>query len=379
MRSTSPFERKAQSLLKNTEITINGSKPWDIQVRDSSMFRDTILKGSLGFGDAYTAGKWDVKSIDQFFVKLFEGKANYVPSLVDAAQLIRNALINTQAGRRAFQVGQRHYDLGNEMYELMLGESMGYSCGIYLKKTDTLADAQYNKFDALCQKLQLKPGMKVLEIGAGWGTFARHAAKNYGVEVIGLTVSKEQKKFAEERCNDLNVKFLLLDYQKMSSTYNGHFDRVVSIEMIEAVGKKNFKMYFKTIERVLKDDGLFGLQAILGSGKADAFTSTRIFPNGLVPSMKQIVSASSGLLRVKYFESIGKDYDKTLMDWEENFRKNWHKISELKDASGKKLYDEAFYRMWRYYLLCCAATFRVGYNDDAHIVFSKLNSASPLK
>lgn len=373
------FARKGEKILERAGIAINGSKPWDIKVNDPSIFSDTFVKGSLGFGDGYTNGKWDVDRLDLFFEKIFMAKADKLSTVVDWAQSARNALINTQAGRRAFQVGQKHYDLGNDMYEYMLGESMGYSCGMFLKKSDSLTDSQYNKFDSLCKKLDLKPGMKLLEIGSGWGTFARHAAKNYGVEVVSLTVSKEQMIFAEQRCKGLKVKFILTDYQDLDQKYNNYFDRVVSIEMIEAVGKKNFRSYFKTVERALKDDGLFGLQSIIGHGTVDAFLSTRIFPNGLVPSSQHIIDNIEGLLRLKSWDSFGKDYDKTLMLWEANFTKHWSQISKLKDKNGHLIYDEKFYRMWRYYLLCCAAIFRVGYNDDAQIVMSKPNALSSLK
>ena len=365
------YERKAQELLDKSGITLNGDEPWDIKVNDSSVIRDAILFGSLGFGDGYVSGKWDVKSIDQCIEKILMARPNPTFNLVDLAQNVRNALINTQAGRRAFQVAHKHYDLGNDMYEYMLGESMGYSSGIYLKASDSLEDAQYNKFDALCKKLDFKKGMKVLEIGAGWGTFARHAAKNYGVEVIGLTVSKEQKKFAERRCKGLPVKFLLLDYRDLDERFNEQFDRVVSIEMIEAVGKKNFKSYFATIERVMKSSGMFGLQAIMGKGEVDTFISTRIFPNGQLPSLADIGKHTNGLLQVKGWDSFGQDYVKTLFAWDANFRKHWKSISKLKNAAGEEIYDEQFYRMWRYYLMCCVATFRSGMNDVVQIVMTK--------
>ena len=341
------FERKVEILLKKAGIQINGSNAWDVRINDSSIYRDVFVKGSLGLGDGYSAGKWDVEQIDVFFEKVLQTDITHSLNLLDIVQTLRNTIVNTQAGRRAFQVGHKHYDLGNDMYSLMLGESMGYSNGMYLNASDNLTKAQYNKFDALCKKLNLKPGMKVLEIGAGWGTFARHAAKNYGVEVVGLTVSKEQKKFAEERCRGLPAKFLLVDYRELDDKYTHYFDRVVSIEMVEAVGKKNLKKYFMTVENALNSKGLFGMQAIVGTGKDDAFLSTRIFPNGHVPSIESLTKATAGLLLVKQWESFGTDYDKTLLAWDSNFKKNWSKISKLENDQGELLYDEQFYRMWR--------------------------------
>ena len=368
------FERKAAKILNKAGIEINGSNPWDVQIKDKSIFRDVILKGSLGLGDGYVKGKWDVESVDQFFERLLLIDADHTFNFLDFAQSVRNKLINTQAGRRAFMVGQKHYDLGNGMYEQMLGESMGYSSGLYLDESDDLATAQYNKFEDLCKKLELKPGMKVLEIGAGWGTFARHAAKNYGVEVVGLTISKEQKKFADKRCEGLPVEILLVDYRNLDEKYNSYFDRVVSIEMVEAVGKKNIDLYFDTVEKAMKEDGLFGMQAILGSGHDDTFLSTQIFPNGHVPSIDTIEKSINRSLHIDRWDSFGRDYEKTLLAWEENFRNNWDNILELKNNANEYEYDDNFFRMWRYYLLCCAGSFRVGFNDVVQVVISKQNA-----
>lgn len=373
------LQKNANTLLEKSGIRINGKNSWDIKIHDYSIFFDVFLKGSIGLGDGYTNGKWDVEHIDVFFEKLLRNQTRFSLSLMEIIYLLRDAILNTQIGKQAFAVAEKHYDLGNTMYTYMLGESMGYSSGMFLHPTDTLTKAQYNKFDQLCKKLHLKPGMKVLEIGSGWGTFAAHAMKNYGVEVVGLTVSKEQKAFAEKTCKNLPAKFLLLDYQNLDEKYVKYFDRVVSIEMIEAVGKKNLVTFFSTIAKVLKDDGLLGLQAIIGTGNDDTFLSTRIFPNGHVPSEKEIVLSSWGLLRIKHWESFGKDYDKTLLQWEKNFRTNWKQIVKITDTKGVKMYDEKFYRMWRYYLLVCAASFRVGLNDVAQIIMSKPNSLSPLK
>lgn len=373
------FEKKGKQLLEKAVVSIGGNKKGDVVFYNKSVFRHTVLFGNLGLGDAYINKKWDCKDLDVFFYKILSSRANNIGGFIDTLQSIRDSLINTQVGKRAFHVAEKHYDLGNEMYSMMLGESMGYSSGIYLSDSDDLTTAQYNKFDALCKKLKLAPGMKVLEIGAGWGTFAKYAAKNYGVEVIGLTVSKEQKEFAEAVCKGLPVTFLLLDYQKLPKEYDSHFDRVVSIEMIEAVGAKNFKSYFGIIAHVLKNDGLLGIQAIIGSGEPDSFISTRIFPNGVLPSIQNIANNIKDNLRIKHWESFGKDYDRTLMSWDSNFKANWHKIKEMTDKEGNKYYDEKFYRMWTYYLLCCAGSFRAGYIDVCQIIFSKENSLSVLK
>jgi cyclopropane-fatty-acyl-phospholipid synthase len=377
MKFSLSFRSYFETLLQKSGITINGKNPWDIQIYDSSIYTDVLLKGSLGFGNGFVLKKWDVDSIDGFFERILLNGTRFAPSFTGAVLTLRDALINTQIGKRAFDVAHGHYDLGNDMYEYMLGESMGYSSGIFKPENSTLTQAQTMKFDTMCKKLRLSPGMKLLEIGSGWGSFAKHAAQNYGVEIISLTVSAEQKAYADKLCVNLPVEIKLLDYQTLDSGYTNYFDRVVSIEMIEAVGRKNFRRYFSVIEKVLKEDGLFGLQSILGSGKPDAFLSTRIFPNGLVPSQEDILNNCKNLLRIKNWESIGADYDKTLMAWDSNFKKNWELISQLTDKNGSLLYDEEFYRMWRYYLLLCAASFRTGVTDCAQIIMSKLNTKSP--
>jgi cyclopropane-fatty-acyl-phospholipid synthase len=376
------LEKKVSSYLKKADIILGGDRAWDIRVHDKSVYLDTMLKGTLGFGDGYSSGKWDCDQLDTFFEKILlsrHTKRSKIRSVAGYAYQLRNKLLNTQTGKKAFQVAEQHYDLGNDMYALMLGPSMGYSCGLYLKESDDLTLAQYQKFDALCQKLLLKKGMRILEIGCGWGTFAKFATEKYGVDVVGITVSKEQKAYAEEINKETSAIFKLIDYQKLDAEYDGAFDRVVSIEMIEAVGKKNFRTYFETINRALKPDGLAGIQAIVGTGGVDPFLSTRIFPNGLVPSQQDIVDNITGILRLKSWTSFGRDYDKTLLDWHKNFVTNWPKIKKLKNKNNELIYGENFYRMWRYYLLCCAATFRVGINDDAQIVLSKISTDSPLK
>ena len=362
------LENKAKSHLQKSGIVINGKHQWDIIIHDKSIYKDVFIKGSLGLGDGYANGKWDVESIDIFFEKLLRAEIGFSPNVMDYLYNLRNIILNTQIGKRAFAVGEKHYDLGNTMYSYMLGKSMTYSSARFLNKNDSLTKAQYNKLDQLCKKLRLKPGMKILEIGSGWGSFAKFAIKNYKVEVVGLTVSKEQKKFSESQCKNLPAKFLLLDYQKLDKKYYKYFDRIVSIEMIEAVGKKNLKKFFSTIAFVLKDDGLAGLQAIIGTGNDDLFLSTRIFPNGHVPSEREIINNSSRSLKIIHWESFGKNYDNTLILWEKNFRNHWKKITK---KNPKNVYNEKFYRMWRYYLLLCAASFRVGLNDVAQIIMSK--------
>ncbi len=366
------FSKKAQRLVGPIGITINGPHPFDPQVHDARVYVRTFVLGSLGLGDAYVAGMWDCQQLDEFFYRVLRAKLEYdIGQLADTLLRVQNTFFNLQSVRRAFQVAQRHYDVGNGLYERMLGESMGYSSGYFGYGATTLTEAQYAKFDRVCKTLKLAPGMRVLEIGCGWGTFAAYAAQHYGVNVVGVTVSKEQLAFAEKKCEGLPVSFYFGDYRTLPREYENSFDRVVSIEMIEAVGLKNLRAYMQVAHSVLKAEGAFLLQAILGQGVPDSWISTRIFPNGVLPPLTALESAMSGLFGVREIERFGKDYDRTLMMWDDRFRVAWGDIQSLTDDAGNTLYDERFYRMWRYYLMVCAGLFRSGTIDVCQMLLEK--------
>ena len=362
--------QSAQKLLQDAGVTV-GSHDADIVVHNSAAYWRPMLFGSLGLGESYMDKQWDAEHLDVVLTKLLaHGARQRVQGVVELIDKLQRTVINTQSALRAFQVGEHHYDLGNELYEDMLGESMGYSSAYFRDGAKTLTEAQYAKFDRICQKLALAPGMRVLEIGAGFGTFAEYAARTYGVEVVGLTVSKEQKAYAEKRCEGLPVEFILVDYRKFTHT-GRPFDRVVSIEMIEAVGPKNFRDYFTAAHAALHEHGLFLVQAIVSRGAAvpvpDPWISKYIFPNGVLPSLPQLQTAMHNLFTLGDYEAFGSDYDKTLMAWDERFRERWDAIS-LRDPDT---FDKRFYRMWRYYLLACAAVFRSGEADVAHLLLRK--------
>lgn len=366
------FRERAAHILKLADIELNGVRPYDPQVKDESVYRDALIWGNLGLGDSYVAGKWTCERLDEFFNLALAAKLEHRTGILgDALLKFRDTFLNLQSIRRALQVAEHHYDLGNALYVPMLGESMAYSSGYYRNGAQTLTEAQVAKFDLICKKLKLTPGMNVLEIGCGWGTFAAHAVKKYEVRVVGVTVSKEQLAFAQEHCKGLPVDFCFLDYRTLPTTYVGTFDRVVSIEMIEAVGVKNLATYMRIAHNMLKKDGLFMIQAIIGTGMQDAWLSTRIFPNGVLPSLSGIVRASENLFRIEGFERFGEDYDRTLMAWSENFRKHWSEIRLAKGPKGAVLFDEAFYRMWQYYLLICAGAFRSKKIDVSQILLSR--------
>lgn len=344
------WTRIATELLDKAGIMINGPRPFDMRIKHPDTLMRILQEGSLGLGESYMDGWWECDRLDVFFDKVLTAKLDQqLPShLKDILRIARARLFNMQTRHRAWQVGKEHYDLGNDLFNAMLDPNMQYSCA-YWKDADTLADAQVAKLKMICEKLQLKPGMKVLDIGCGWGGLAAYMAKEYGVSVVGVTISKEQQQLAQKRCEGLPVQIMLQDYRDL----NEEFDRIVSVGMFEHVGPKNYRTYFNVVNHCLKKDGLFLLHCI-GSNtsgvKADAWISKYIFPNGCLPSIRQIADEAEGHLIMEDWHNFGADYDKTLMAWDENFINAWDSI--------KDNYSPRFYRMFRYYLNACAGAFR---------------------
>lgn len=354
-----------QALAVEAGFRINGEDPWDIRVADPRFFRRIAIDGSLGFGEAYMDGWWECERLDQLFHRLLAVDADRrIDSWLQLRLLgviLRHTLFNLQSGRRAFLVGERHYDIGNDVFETMLDSSMSYSCG-YWQQAATLEEAQKNKLDLICRKLKLQPHERLLDIGCGWGGLARFAAENYGAEVLGVTISKEQQKVARERCAGLPVNIELLDYRELS----GQFDKVVSVGMFEHVGPKNYAGFFAIVERVLQDHGLFLLHTIgnyLTPLKLDPWMDKYVFPNGRLPSAAEISKGVEGHFLIEDWHNFGADYDRTLMAWWENFEHGW---PALENKYGKR-----FYRMWKYYLLSCAGYFRSRQGQLWQVVLSK--------
>ncbi len=359
------FKEKEEvtKLLAHADIILNGTRPWDIQVHDDHFYSQILYYQNLGLGESYMDGLWDCESIDQMIARLINAN---IPKYVKTNKrlifkYLMHKIFNYQTKRLAKVVARKHYDLGNKLFQAMLDKEMIYSCG-YWDNATTLDQAQLNKMDLICKKLKLTPGMKLLDIGCGWGGLAKFAAKNYGVEVVGITISKEQKKLAEERCQGLPVKIMLQDYRDLT----GEYDRIVSVGMFEHVGYKNYRTYMTVASRCLKEEGIFLLHTI-GSRKTsydgDPWMNKYIFPYGMLPSISQIHSAIDDLFVMEDWHNFGADYDKTLMAWHHNF--NMH-CPELKHE-----YDERFHRMWNYFLLSCAGAFRSRKMQLWQIIFSR--------
>jgi len=358
------YKRVVEKLLNMAGIKINGSHSWDIQIQNERFYKRVITEVELGMGESYMEGWWDAKKVDELICKIIRAdlQNKIKHNFKIAVQLAGFNLINMQSKRRAFIIGEKHYDLGNDLFQYMLDSRMNYSCG-YWKDAKSLDEAQENKLDLICKKIYLKPGMRILDIGCGWGAFGKYAAEKNDVEVTGITVSKEQAALGRELCKGLPVEIKLQDYREV----NEQFDRIVSVGMFEHVGYKNYPEFFRIAEKNLREDGLFLLHTIgeVRSVKdSDAWTHKYIFPNAMLPSISQIGKAIEGLFVMEDWHNIGADYDKTLMAWYQNFKNNWDKL--------KKKYGEGFYRMWKYFLLSSAGAFRArNKNQLWQIVLSK--------
>ena len=354
-----------QALAADAGFQFDGDRPWDIRVADPRLYQRILMEGSLGFGEAYVEGWWNCEHLDQLFHRLLSADVdqridNWM-KLRFLGEVLRHALFNLQSNRRAFLVGEHHYDIGNDVFAAMLDSTMSYSCG-YWHQATTLDEAQRNKLDLICRKLDLQPGERLLDIGCGWGGLARFAAENYGVEVLGITVAKEQQKLARERCAGLPVMIELMDYRDLA----GRFDKVVSVGMFEHVGPKNYKSFFEIVDHLLTDQGLFLLHTIGNyqtTRKLDPWIDKYVFPNGRLPSVTEIASAVEGRFLLEDWHNFGADYDRTLMAWRDNFKRGW---PALKDK-----YGERFYRLWTYYLMSCAGYFRSRQGQLWQLVLSK--------
>lgn len=352
-----------EKLLQKADVTIDGNRPQDITVHDDRLFNRVIRQGSLGLGEAYMDGWWDAPALDEFFTKVLSANLDkqirfnwYTLFLIAKARLA-----NMQSRKRATKVALEHYDLDNDLYMSFLDPYNQYTCG-YFKDTNDLNTAQEQKLDLICKKLQLKAGDRVLDIGCGWGGFAKYAAEHYGVSVTGITISKEQLAYAKEYTKGLDVHLLLLDYRDLRGT----FDKILSCGMIEHVGYKNYRNLMQAAYESLSDDGLFLLHTV-GSNTSvsigDPWTDRYIFPGGMLPSVAQLGTAFEQLFVMEDWHNFGAYYDKTLMAWFKNFDAAW--------PTMKDKYGDRFYRMWKYYLHSFAGAFRSRNIELWQIVLSK--------
>ena len=358
---TGRAQARIAQLLRSAHVEIDGDAPTDLQVHNPRFYARVLEHGSLGLGEAYMDGWWDAEDLDGLLFLLLNARLDErLSGVEDIALFLRAKLVNLQRGRRAWEVGASHYDLGNDLFAAMLGKHMVYSCG-YWKNAHNLDEAQHAKLDLVCRKLHLQPGMRVLDIGCGWGEALRYAAQTYGVSGVGVTISQEQAQYARELCAGLPVEILVQDYRALQ----GRFDRVWSIGMFEHVGAKNYRTYFDLQQRCLRDDGLALLHTIgsnVTTNHTDPWIEKYIFPNSMLPSAAQIGAAYENLCVLEDWHGFGPYYDYTLMAWLRNFERAWPQL--------RLSYGERFHRMWRFYLCSSAAVFRARRDQLWQIVFS---------
>jgi len=355
------YERALTEMLAAADVKLNGSRPWDIRVHDERMFQRLLGHGSLGAGESYMDGWWDCEQLDEMLTRVLRSRIDERLRSPRALLLALSArLINLQSERRAFVVGQQHYDRGDDLYERMLDRRMIYSCA-YWASAATLEQAQEAKLDLVARKIGVQRGMRVLDIGCGWGGAAQFMAERYGASVTGVTVSRNQLQSAQRRCAGLDAQFRLEDYRSLS----GNFDAVYSLGMFEHVGVRNYRTYLAKARELLRPDGLFVLHTIgnnRSSVATDPWIEKYIFPNGQLPSLAQIASAAEGLWVIEDVHSFGQDYDRTLLQWSGNFERHWPELAPR--------YGERFHRMWHFWLLASAANFRARKTQLWQIVLS---------
>ncbi len=335
---------------------------------------EMLTSTSIALGEAYMHG--DIEIEGDLYDALYHFMGQMGKFSTDK-KVLKKLIFSSNSKKNQKKEVSSHYDIGNDFYKLWLDETMSYSCGYFKSENDSLYEAQCNKVHRILDKLCLQEGMTVCDIGCGWGFLLIEAAKKYKVHGVGITLSSEQKKKFEERIKEEHLEAYLqvelLDYRDLS-TLNMKFDRVVSVGMIEHVGRENYERFMSCVKEVLKPGGVFVLHYIsaLLEYPGDAWVKKYIFPGGVIPSLREIINIAGDL---RFYtidvESLRRHYNKTLLCWNKNFQEHRREVAEM--------FDEEFVRMWELYLCACAATFMNGIIDLHQIVFTNdVNNDLPM-
>ena len=360
---------------KNSEYPIGEGEPtFTVNFKETIPLAELLKSTSLALGEAYMRGDLDIEgnlyeALDHFLGQMSKFSTN--------ESALKKIMFSSTSKKNQEKEVTSHYDIGNDFYKLWLDDTLSYSCGYFSKDTDTLYDAQCNKVDRILEKLYLKEGMTLCDIGCGWGFLLIEAAKKYHVHGVGITLSQEQKKKFEERIHEEHLENLLevhlLDYRDLPKSKR-KFDRIVSVGMLEHVGRGNYEEFMSCVKSVLKPGGLFLLHYIsaLQEHPGDAWIKKYIFPGGVIPSLREIIQIAGDM---RFYtidvESLRRHYNKTLLEWNKNFQAH--------RAEVVKMFDEKFARMWELYLCACAATFQNGIIDLSQILFTNdVNNDLPM-
>ncbi len=348
------FERWVRSRLEPAGIRFNESGELNIQVNNAQFYRRAALLGSLGFGESYADGQWECDHLDKVIARILLYSVNR-SGLAHIGIQLRSMLFNRQSVLRSKRVARQHYDVDTTIFELMLDPYLQYTCG-YFANTDNLDQAQIDKMAMIIQKLCLKPGDSLLDIGCGWGGFARFAAENFGIKVSGLSISQSQLAYARTLCKGFDCEFKYGDYRHLHEIYPQKFNAISIIGVTEHIGYKNFKNLYKVMRSRLQEGGLalqHSITRMKSTVHVEPFIDRYIFPGGMVPSVEQLAHSMAGEFVLEDVHNFGADYDQTLMAWDQNMKLAQAKIEAMPG------FGQRFYRIWSYYLQSCAALFRV--------------------
>ena len=360
-------------LANKAGIKVNGPDLWDIKIHNEKVYDRVLQGGSLGLGESYMDEWWDCERNDLLTERLTRVNiANDVKlSLQEKCRLLWSRIWNRQYGKGSHR-GVEHYNVGNDLYTAMLDKNMTYSCGYWRSGAQDLDEAQVKKLDMICRKLNLKPGMRLLDLGCGWGSLMKYACTNYGTSAVGYTLADEQIALGQKFVGDLPIKFVKDNYLNASKRETDKFDAIVMVGSIEHCGAKNLRSLLEGMHKLLRDDGIILIHTIGNNTSlyaCDPFFDKYLFPNSVNPSPAQITTAAENLFSLEDVHNFGEDYHTTLLEWNRRFQDAWPTLESR--------YSRRFKRLWEYYLHSVAGVFKARDLQLFQFVFTKIGRKQP--